>query len=117
MKLKFNVTQTYSGSIIADFPEDVTDEQAKQSIKRLLEKGEITIDDFKYLNKNISVDDPQRLKHDIQISEFYSRIVSIEADSPEEALLLVEKLYNNESIVLDEQDFVTKEIDIYEENV
>lgn len=55
--------------------------------------------------------------YDIEISEFYSKTVSIEADSPEEALRLAEELYNDESIVLDEQDFVDREINLLEEDV
>lgn len=50
----------------------------------------------------------------IEIQEFLSRIVDIEANSEEEAISLVKNMYRNEEIVLDDFDYVTTEIDIFE---
>ncbi len=49
----------------------------------------------------------------IEIQEFLSRIVEIEAYNIDEALLKVKEMYQNEEIILDSEDFVTTEIEEY----
>jgi len=49
----------------------------------------------------------------IEVQEFLSRIVEIEANNIDEAISRVKKMYQNEEIVLDNEDFVTTEIDEY----
>ncbi|MCO6495117.1 MAG: DpnD/PcfM family protein [Bacteroidetes bacterium] len=51
----------------------------------------------------------------IEIQEFLSRIVEIEAENANEAVLKVRRLYRNEEIVLDSDDYITTEIDEYVE--
>lgn len=51
----------------------------------------------------------------IEIQEFLSRIVDVEANSEEEAISIVRTLYRNEEIVLDASDYVTTEIEVFEE--
>lgn len=46
----------------------------------------------------------------IEIKEYLSRIVKIEADSVDEAIAEASKRYKEGGIVLDERDFVIKEI-------
>ena len=49
----------------------------------------------------------------IEIREFLSRIVEVEASNSEEAILKVNELYRNEEIVLDSDDYLTTEIEEY----
>jgi hypothetical protein len=49
----------------------------------------------------------------IEIQEFLSKIIEIEAKNIEEAVTKVKNLYQNEEIVLDFQDYVTTEINKY----
>ena len=51
----------------------------------------------------------------IEVQEFLSRIVEIEACSKEEAINLVRKLYQNQEIVLDDSDFIHNKIDVFPE--
>ena len=51
----------------------------------------------------------------IEVKEFLSRIVEIEACSKEEAINLVRKLYQNQEIVLDDSDFIHNKIDVFPE--
>jgi uncharacterized membrane protein len=51
--------------------------------------------------------------YSIEIQEFLSKIVEVEANSEDEAISIVRKMYRNEEIVLDASDYVTTEIDIY----
>lgn len=48
----------------------------------------------------------------IEVQEFLSRIVEVEANSKDEAVSLVRKLYHNQEIVLDASDFIHNEIDV-----
>ncbi|WP_372474413.1 DpnD/PcfM family protein [Capnocytophaga sp. ARDL2] len=48
----------------------------------------------------------------IEVKETLSRIVSIEAKDEQEAVQKIEKLYKKEKIVLDSDDFVSKEIEV-----
>ncbi|MGY6523518.1 MAG: DpnD/PcfM family protein [Mongoliitalea sp.] len=45
----------------------------------------------------------------IEVKETLSRIIEIEANSNEEALLKIEDLYKNQEIVLDADDFIETE--------
>jgi len=51
----------------------------------------------------------------IEIQEFLSRIVEIEAENIDEAISKVKELYHKEEIVLDSDDYVTTEIEEYSE--
>jgi len=46
----------------------------------------------------------------IEIQEFLSKIIEVEAENIEEAVTKVKKLYKDEEIVLDSEDYVTTEI-------
>lgn len=49
----------------------------------------------------------------IEIQEFLSRIIEIEAETKDEAVSKVRELYRKEEIVLDSNDYVSTEIEIY----
>lgn len=49
----------------------------------------------------------------IEIQEFLSKIIEVEAENIEEAVTKVKKLYQDEEIVLDSEDYVTTEINQY----
>lgn len=51
----------------------------------------------------------------IEIQEFLSKIIEIEASNAEEAILKVKELYQSEEIILDSEDYVTTEIEEYSE--
>ncbi len=51
----------------------------------------------------------------IEIQEFLSRIIEVNADSMAEAILEVERMYHNEVIVLTPDDFVTTKIEVLTE--
>jgi hypothetical protein len=51
----------------------------------------------------------------IEVQEFLSRIVEIEAKNIDEAISKVKDMYQNEEIVLDSEDFVSSEIDEFSE--
>lgn len=51
----------------------------------------------------------------IEIQETLSRIIEVEADNIEEAIFKANEMYNNEEIVLSENDFVETKIDKIEE--
>lgn len=50
----------------------------------------------------------------IEIQEFLSRIIEVEAETKDEAIIKVRQLYRNEEIVLDSNDYVSTEIEVYE---
>lgn len=50
------------------------------------------------------------MKYKIKVQETLERIVEVEASSIDEARDKVEKMYNNEEIVLDYSDFVGMEM-------
>lgn len=54
-------------------------------------------------------------KYKIEITETLQRIVTVEANSVLEALNKVEEQYDNEEIVLDSNDFVCKDIHLFNE--
>lgn len=49
----------------------------------------------------------------IEIQEFLSRIIEVEAENIDEAISKTKENYQNEEIVLDNDDFVTTEIKEY----
>lgn len=49
----------------------------------------------------------------IEIQEFLSKIIEVEASNADEAITKVKEMYNKEEIVLDSGDFVTTEIEEY----
>jgi hypothetical protein len=50
----------------------------------------------------------------IEIQEFLSRIIEVEAETEVEAISKVRQMYRKEEIVLDSSDYVTTEIEVYE---
>ncbi len=53
----------------------------------------------------------------IEIQEFLSRIVEVEANSIDEAISKVREMYKNEEIVLDSEDYTTTEIEEYKDEM
>ena len=53
-------------------------------------------------------------KYNIQITEYLQRIITVEAESEEDAIAMVESEYDLAHIVLDYSDFTGKDIEIYE---
>ena len=51
-------------------------------------------------------------RYDVEITETLSRIIPIEAESPEEAERMVEIQYSNSEIILDYSDFLDWEITV-----
>lgn len=49
----------------------------------------------------------------IEVQEFLSRIIEVEAETKDEAISKVLQLYRDEEIVLDFNDYVLTEIDEY----
>lgn len=49
----------------------------------------------------------------IEIQEFLSRIIEVEAESIDEAISKVREMYRNEEIVLDSSDYVSTEIQTF----
>lgn len=49
----------------------------------------------------------------VEIQEFLSRIIEIEAENIDEAVSKAKQMYQNEEIVLDSEDYVTTEIEEY----
>lgn len=57
-------------------------------------------------------------KFKVEIQEFLSRIIEVEAETKDEAISKVRELYRNEEIVLDSDDYVSTEIEIFpKENI
>lgn len=53
----------------------------------------------------------------IEIIETLARTVKVQANSMEDAILKTHKLYRNEKIVLDENDYIDTSIALYDDNV
>ena len=51
----------------------------------------------------------------IEIQEFLSRIIEVEAENIDEAISKTKEIYQKEGIVLDYEDFVTSEIKEYKD--
>ncbi len=51
----------------------------------------------------------------IEIQEFLSRIIEVEAENIDEAISKTKEVYQKEGIVLDNDDFVTSEIKEYKD--
>ena len=54
-------------------------------------------------------------KFKIEIQEFLSRIIEVEAENIDEAISKAKEIYQKEGIVLDNDDFVTSEIKEYKD--
>jgi hypothetical protein len=52
----------------------------------------------------------------IEIQEFLSKIVEVQASSEDEALNIVKSMYNEEEIILTYEDIVSTEISPYSED-
>ena len=52
-------------------------------------------------------------KYRIEVQEFLSRIIDIEAGSIDEAIVKIKEMYKNEEIILDNNDYVATEIEEY----
>ena len=52
-------------------------------------------------------------KYNVQITEYLQRIITVEAESEEDAIAMVESEYDLVHIVLDYSDFTGKDIEIY----
>ncbi len=48
--------------------------------------------------------------YEVEITEILQKVIEVEANSKEEAYKIIDEKYNNEEIVLSENDFVCKEI-------
>ena len=53
-------------------------------------------------------------KYNVQITEYLQRIITVEAESEEDAIAMVESEYDLAHIVLDYSDFTGKDIEIYD---
>jgi hypothetical protein len=53
-------------------------------------------------------------KYNVQITESLQRIITVEAESEEDAIAMVESEYDLAHIVLDYSDFTGKDIEIYD---
>ena len=51
----------------------------------------------------------------IEIQEFLSKIIEVDAADKEEAILKVKEMYQKEEIILDSEDYVLTEIEEYQE--
>lgn len=51
----------------------------------------------------------------VEVIETLSRVITVEAESEDEALVTVSDMYYNEEIVLDASDHVDTDFNIYEE--
>lgn len=56
-------------------------------------------------------------KFNIEIQEFLSRTIEIEAENTQDAILKVKKMYYNTEIVLDSSDYVTTSIEEFQEEI
>ena len=56
-------------------------------------------------------------KFDIEIEETLQRVVSVDANSVDEAIDIVHEMYRNEEIVLDENDFMDVEFREYKDEI
>ena len=55
------------------------------------------------------------MNYKIEIKETLSRIIDIEADNENEAILKAKAEYRKQNIILDDSDYIDTEINIYEE--
>lgn len=49
-------------------------------------------------------------KYNIEIKEYLVKVITINADSPEKAVLKIKQMYEEEQIILDANDYFTTEI-------
>lgn len=55
------------------------------------------------------------MNYKIEIKETLSRIIDIEADNAYEAIIKAKSKYKSQEIILDSNDYIDTEINIYEE--
>lgn len=55
-------------------------------------------------------------KYNVQITEYLQRIITVEAESDEDAITIVESEYDLGHLVLDYSDFTGKDIDVNQSN-
>lgn len=48
----------------------------------------------------------------IEIEEYLSKIIEVDATTQEEALIIVKKMYDEEKVILDSSDYVDKNIKV-----
>ena len=56
-------------------------------------------------------------KFDIEIEETLQKVVSVDANSVDEAIDIVHEMYRNEEIILDENDFKDVEFREYKDEI
>lgn len=57
------------------------------------------------------------MKYQVEVRETLSKVVDIEASSEDEAIQLVKEQYQNEEIILDSENYIETEYEIYEDIV
>ena len=55
------------------------------------------------------------MNYKIEIKETLSRIIDIEADNENEAIIKAKTEYGNQNIILDDSNYIDTEINIYKE--
>lgn len=50
----------------------------------------------------------------IEIQEFLSRIIEVQAENKDDAIIKVKEMYRKEEVVLDSDDYVTTEFNEYQ---
>jgi len=53
------------------------------------------------------------MKHKIEITEILQRVIEVEAENEDEAIILIKRAYQNENIVLDSSDYVRTKIEVF----
>ena len=56
------------------------------------------------------------MKYDVEITEYLQKTVTVEADNESDAVTKIKEDYNKGKIVLDESNFIDKDIEIYNPN-
>ena len=55
-------------------------------------------------------------KYKIEVTEYLQRVIDVEADSEEEAIKFINDQYKNKKIVLDADDYIQTDIEVYDPN-
>ena len=55
------------------------------------------------------------MNYKVEIKEILSRLIDIEADNENEAIIKAKTEYRNQNVILDESDYIDTEINIYKE--
>ena len=56
------------------------------------------------------------MKYKVEITEWLQKVVEVEASDKNEACRKVSEMYRNSEIVLNDEDFLDKEITLFEED-